>query len=150
MNIEVADAAAMAALGRRLARVLDGGIVYLEGDLGAGKTTLARGIVHGLGHAGKVRSPTYTLVEPYPVAQGTVYHLDLYRLADPEELEWLGVRDMLEQGALLLIEWPERGVGSLPAPDLIIRITPANSGRRVDMVSASDRGRHILDLLESL
>ncbi len=150
MNIEVADAAAMAALGGRLARVLDSGIVFLEGNLGAGKTTLARGILHGLGHAGSVRSPTYTLVEPYPVAQGMVYHLDLYRLADPEELEWLGLRDMLDPGTLLLIEWPERGAGSLPAPDLVVRIAPANGGRSVDLVSASVRGRHMLDLFESL
>ncbi|HUT42153.1 MAG TPA: tRNA (adenosine(37)-N6)-threonylcarbamoyltransferase complex ATPase subunit type 1 TsaE [Gammaproteobacteria bacterium] len=150
MNIEVADAAAMAALGGRLAGVLGSGIVYLEGDLGAGKTTLARGILHGLGHAGSVRSPTYTLVEPYPVTQGMVYHLDLYRLADPEELEWLGLRDMLDPGTLLLIEWPERGIGSLPAPDLIVRIAPANGGRSVDLVSASARGRHMLDLFESL
>jgi len=150
MNIAVADAAAMAALGGRLAAVLDSGIIYLEGELGAGKTTLARGILHGLGHQGKVRSPTYTLVEPYPLAQGTIYHLDLYRLADPEELEWLGLRDMLETRALLLIEWPERGAGSLPAPDLVVRITPDNGGRSVDLVSASAHGRHILDLFESL
>lgn len=141
----------MAVLGERLAGALAGGIVFLEGELGAGKTTLARGILRGLGHTGAVRSPTYTLVEPYPVRQGMVYHLDLYRLADPEELEWLGLRDMLETGALLLIEWPQRGAGILPAPDLIIRIsTPASGGRCVDLVSASARGRHILDLFESL
>lgn len=150
MKLVVEDAAAMAALGGRLASVLDGGIVYLEGELGAGKTTLARGILHGLGHPGKVRSPTYTLVEPYPLARGTVYHLDLYRLADPEELEWLGLRDMLEAQALLLIEWPERGAGWLPAPDLTIRIGARDGGRNVDLVSGSARGRHILDLFESL
>lgn len=150
LNIAVADAEAMAALGERLAGVLGGAIVYLEGQLGAGKTTLARGILHGLGHTGKVRSPTYTLVEPYPVGQGTVYHLDLYRLADPGELEWLGLRDMLESGALLLIEWPERGAGGLPAPDLIVRISAPDGGRTVDLVSASARGRHILDLFEAL
>jgi tRNA threonylcarbamoyladenosine biosynthesis protein TsaE len=150
MKFEVADAAAMAVLGARLARVLGSGIVYLEGDLGAGKTTLARAILRGLGHGGKVRSPTYTLVEPYTLEQGTVYHLDLYRLADPEELEWLGLRDMLDAAALLLIEWPERGAGSLPAPDLVVRITGSNNGRSVDLVSASAHGRHILDLLESL
>ncbi len=150
MKFQVADAAAMASLGERLAGVLGTGIVYLEGALGAGKTTLARAILHGLGHAGKVRSPTYTLVEPYTVAQGTVYHLDLYRLADPGELEWLGLRDLLAVPALLLIEWPERGAGSLPAPDLVIRITGSDQGRSVDLVSASDRGRHILNLLDSL
>jgi len=150
MTIAVADAAAMVALGERLAKVLGYGIVYLEGELGAGKTTLARGILHGLGHSGKVRSPTYTLVEPYPVAQGMVYHLDLYRLADPEELEWLGLRDMLDTRALLLIEWPARGAAYLPAPDLVVKISPANGGRNVDLVSASTRGRYMLELFESL
>lgn len=150
LTIAVADAAAMAALGGRLASVLDSGIVYLEGDLGAGKTTLARGILHGRGHTGRVRSPTYTLVEPYRLPDGMVYHLDLYRLADPEELEWLGLRDMLESQALLLIEWPQRGAGHLPAPDLVVRISSANGGRSVDLVSVSASGRHILDLFESL
>jgi tRNA threonylcarbamoyladenosine biosynthesis protein TsaE len=145
----VADAGAMDALGRRLAGVLDGGIVFLEGELGAGKTTLARGILHGLGHTGTVRSPTYTLVEPYALPGATVYHLDLYRLADPEELEWLGLRDMLQGDALLLVEWPERGAGCLPPADLVIRITAADGGRSVDLVSGSTRGRHMLDLFES-
>lgn len=150
MTLAVADAGAMDALGRRLARVLDGGIVFLEGELGAGKTTLARGILRGLGHTGTVRSPTYTLVEPYTLPGGTVYHLDLYRLADPEELEWLGLRDMLERDALLLIEWPQRGAGSLPGADLVIRIAPGEGGRSVDLVSASMRGRHMLEMFESL
>lgn len=150
MTRAVADAAAMDALGRGLARVLDGGIVFLEGELGAGKSTLARGILRGLGHTGTVRSPTYTLVEPYTLPGGTVYHLDLYRLADPEELEWLGLRDMLERDALLLIEWPERGAGCLPGADLLIRIATRDGGRSVDLVSLSARGRHMLDLFESL
>lgn len=150
MTLAVADAGAMDALGRRLARVLDGGIVFLEGELGAGKTTLARGILRGRGHTGTVRSPTYTLVEPYTLPGGTVYHLDLYRLADPEELEWLGLRDMLERDALLLIEWPQRGAGSLPGADLVIRIAPGEGGRNVDLVSASTRGRHMLEMFESL
>jgi tRNA threonylcarbamoyladenosine biosynthesis protein TsaE len=150
MTRAVADAEAMDALGRRLARVLEGGIVFLEGELGAGKTTLARGILRGLGHTGTVRSPTYTLVEPYALPGATVYHLDLYRLVDPEELEWLGLRDMLQGDALLLIEWPERGAGCLPQADLYIRITAVDGGRSVDLVSGSTRGRHMLDSFESL
>lgn len=150
MTLAVADAAAMVALGERLAGVLAGGIVCLEGALGAGKTTLARGILRGLGHTGTVRSPTYTLVEPYPVAQGMVYHLDLYRLAEPEELEWLGLRDMLDSGALLLVEWPERGAGVLPAADLVVRIRPSGAGRMVDLVAGTAQGRHMLDSFESM
>jgi len=150
LTLSLADADAMEALGQRLAGVLGSAIVYLQGGLGTGKTTLARGILHGLGYTGKVRSPTYTLVEPYPVAQGMVYHMDLYRLADPGELEGLGLRDMLESRTLLLIEWPERGTGGLPAPDLVIRISGADTGRIVDVVSGSARGRYILDLFESL
>lgn len=150
MNLAIADAGAMDTLGRRLAGVLDRGVIFLEGELGAGKTTLARGILRGLGHTGTVRSPTYTLVEPYELPGGTVYHLDLYRLADPEELEWLGLRDMLERDALLLVEWPERGAGCLPGADLVVRIAPRDGGRSVDLVSASTLGRHILDLFESL
>lgn len=146
MKLQLADAAAMEALGARLATVLDQAIVYLQGDLGAGKTTLARGILRGLGYTGKVRSPTYTLVEPYAVRQGSVYHLDLYRLADPEELEWLGLRDMLSEQALLLVEWPERGEGVLPQADLVVQITPSGEGRSVDIVAGSQRGRHILSL----
>ena len=146
MKLQLADAEAMEALGARLATVLDQAIVYLQGDLGAGKTTLARGILRGLGYTGKVRSPTYTLVEPYAVRQGSVYHLDLYRLADPEELEWLGLRDMLSEQALLLVEWPERGEGVLPQADLVVQITPSGEGRSVDIVAGSQHGRHILSL----
>jgi tRNA threonylcarbamoyladenosine biosynthesis protein TsaE len=119
--------------------------VYLQGELGAGKTTLARGILRGLGYQDKVRSPTYSLVEPYHVEQGAVYHLDLYRLTDPEELEWLGLRDMLSGSSLLLVEWPQRGVGQLPAADLEVKIDTAGSGRIVHMVAGSARGQQILD-----
>ncbi len=144
MKLQLADAAAMEALGARLAPVLDNAIVYLQGELGAGKTTLARGILRGLGYAGKVRSPTYTLVEPYDVDQGMVYHLDLYRLVDAEELEWLGLRDMLAEPAMLLVEWPERGGGVLPEADLVVQIAPSGGGRSVDIVAQTERGRQIL------
>lgn len=145
MKLQLADALAMEALGARLAPCLGNGIVYLQGELGAGKTTLARGILRGLGYQDKVRSPTYSLVEPYRVEQGVVYHLDLYRLTDPEEIEWLGLRDMLSGASLLLVEWPQRGAGELPAADLEIKIDPAESGRVVYIVAGSASGRQILD-----
>jgi len=134
----------MEALGEQLARRFTPGIVYLHGDLGTGKTTLARGLLRGLGHRGKVRSPTYTLVEPYQLAQGTVYHLDLYRLGSPGELEWLGLRDMLGEQALLLVEWPERGAGVLPAPDLEVHIEYAGDGREVTLTPVSAAGERLL------
>lgn len=116
--VELPDAAATEAAGAALAAMPGLRTVYLEGDLGAGKTTWVRGLLRALGHAGTVRSPTYTLVEPYELDSRKVLHFDLYRLADPEELEYLGVREAHGAGVLWLVEWPERGCGWLPEPDL--------------------------------
>ena len=138
-----------AALGARLARAVgeQPAVVHLTGDLGAGKTTLVRGFLRGLGHADPVRSPTYTLVEPYPLEGLTLYHLDLYRLGDPEELEYLGLRDLLAEPALVFVEWPERGRGWLPAPDLEIVIRHRDEGRVLDFVSHSPVGERWLRAL---
>ncbi len=115
-------------------------LVYLEGDLGAGKTTFVRGFLRGLGFRGAVRSPTYTLVEPYPLETVKLYHLDLYRLADPEELEYLGLRDMLAEDALLFVEWPEKGAGWLPQADVTVAMAQEGAGRELCFIAHSAAG----------
>jgi tRNA threonylcarbamoyladenosine biosynthesis protein TsaE len=110
-------------------------VVFLEGELGAGKTTLVRGILRGLGWRGNVKSPTYTIVEPYELDGVNLYHFDLYRLADAEELDYLGLREMLGHG-MLFFEWPERGEGFLPQPDCVIRIDHKERGRALTIETA--------------
>ncbi|MEB4592009.1 tRNA (adenosine(37)-N6)-threonylcarbamoyltransferase complex ATPase subunit type 1 TsaE [Candidatus Thiothrix sp. Deng01] len=126
------DEAAMLAFGASLGqRFPSGGLITLHGDLGAGKTTLTRGLLRELGHAGNVKSPTYTLVEPYHLQGRDIYHFDLYRLGDPEELEFMGMRDYLRPDALCLVEWPEKAGGWLPEPDLRVHLRHCGTAREV-------------------
>lgn len=127
-----------------------GGRIFLSGDLGAGKTTLTRGLVRGYGIEGAVKSPTYTLVEPYEQAGCNLYHFDLYRLADPEEVEFLGVGEYFDEANLCVIEWAEKGKGYLPAPDLEINLSHEGTGRRIHWQPRSPRGENIVKKLSDL
>ncbi|MDP5052893.1 MAG: tRNA (adenosine(37)-N6)-threonylcarbamoyltransferase complex ATPase subunit type 1 TsaE [Congregibacter sp.] len=141
LQIELSDEAAIVDFGRLLAVQMPRGCaLYLRGELGAGKTTLTRGIARGLGHEGAVKSPTYTLVEPYSDLDKPLYHFDLYRLGDPEELEYMGIRDYFDAQAIIVIEWPERGGDFLPLPDLEIRLSVKGAGRVLQLMAHSDTG----------
>ena len=141
LTIDIQDEAAMLVLGERLANITRGrGVLYLYGDLGAGKTTLARGLLRGLGYVGAIKSPTFTLVEPYEFEDFCVFHFDLYRLQDAEELEFMGIRDYFLPESLSLIEWPEKGENMLPIPDLHIRIVYAEQTRELKVQAFSARG----------
>lgn len=144
-TIYLADEAATLAFGQQLATLFGcQGLITLQGNLGGGKTTLCRGIIQALGHKGKVKSPTYTLVEPYELDQHQhVMHYDLYRLSDPDELEFLGVRDFLDASTLTLIEWPERAGSLLPPADLALELEVQESGRLLHWTAHTARGRSI-------
>ena len=141
ITLQLADEEAMTAFGARLATVTQGhGLIFLDGNLGMGKTTLSRGLIRGLGHTGAVKSPTFTLVEPYEIGDIRAFHFDLYRLVDPEELEYMGIRDYFDEDALCLIEWPERGAGVLPPADLEVTIDVQGEGRCLHLQPRGARG----------
>jgi tRNA threonylcarbamoyladenosine biosynthesis protein TsaE len=142
----LADEAATAALGARVAGALDGGLViHLHGPLGAGKTSFARALLTTLGVGERVKSPTYSLVEGYMAGGRPAWHLDLYRIADPGELEWLGLDALADPDAVVLVEWPERGSGALPAADLVVTLGYAGTGRQASLRAHGARGARVLD-----
>lgn len=145
--LSLQDEAATAAVARRIAVLCQqGGTLYLEGDLGAGKTTFCRYLLQALGHSGHVKSPTYTLVEHYQLADLTVFHFDLYRLHDPEELEFMGIRDYFRADCLCLVEWPARGAPLLPIPDLALQLTRTSvDGRKLAIKAGTSRGCLMLE-----
>lgn len=146
------DEAGTAALGAALARALAPGLaIHLQGDLGAGKTTLTRALLHAAGHTGHVRSPTYTLAEPYTVAIGgcptEVMHFDLYRLASPEEFLDAGFREHFNAKTVCIVEWPEKAAPVLPSPDIKVLLSISGSGRDIELQALSAQGRECLDRL---
>ena len=150
VRLTAASAEETRAIGARLAAALQSTglhepfVLGLSGDLGAGKTTLVGGLLSALGHAGPARSPTYALIEPYRIAGRDVYHCDLYRLRDPEELEDLGLRDLLVGPSLLLVEWPERAGDRLREPDLQLHLEYTDEGRRLALTPATEAGRRVV------
>lgn len=148
LAIALPGEAATVALAQRLApALLDGGVVFLRGELGAGKTTFARALLRALGVGERVKSPTYSLLERYMVNDRDAFHLDLYRIADAGELEWLGLDELDAPGTLVLVEWPERGRGALPSPDLEVTLEHDDAGRRAYLTPVSERGRRWMTIL---
>ena len=144
--VDLPDESAMTALAERLAPAVGGGgVLFLRGDLGAGKTTFARALLRALGVGERIKSPTYSLIETYRVPavaplERAIHHLDLYRIADPGELEWLGLPDLCGEASLLVVEWPERGGDALPGADLLVDLAYAERGRRAVLRALTPRG----------
>jgi tRNA threonylcarbamoyladenosine biosynthesis protein TsaE len=145
---------AMVTLGRQFGQAISAGAqgaaVFLQGDLGMGKTTFTRGVMRHFGHQGATKSPTYTLVEPYQFDQQKIHHFDLYRLGNPEELEYLGIRDYFDGQAINLIEWPDKGLGYLPHADVVLTIHPHDRGRQLTFVAQTRVGEVILNNLRQV
>jgi len=145
-KLDVADEAAVQRLAAAFARcVQPPAVIFLRGDLGAGKTTFARAYIHALGYEGYVKSPSYGLLETYRAGRQSVLHLDLYRIEDPEELEYLAIRDQFDDSTVLLVEWPDRGGGLLPAPDLVLDFGETSAARFIRCASCTSRGAKLAE-----
>jgi tRNA threonylcarbamoyladenosine biosynthesis protein TsaE len=129
-------------------RVQPPAVLYLEGDLGAGKTTFARAFIHGLGYQGYVKSPSYGLLETYQAGGLQILHLDLYRIEDPEELEYLAIRDLFDASTVLLVEWPDRGENALPEPDLVLHFDENHESRFVRLTAKTKKGQELSRVIE--
>ena len=148
LDTHLPDEDATLALGRALAACIEPGtIVFLHGDLGMGKTTLVRGVLRGLGWSGRVKSPTYTLVEVYAVSRLDLHHFDFYRFQDPREWNDAGFRESFGGATVSLVEWPEKATGTLPPADLEITLTSSGSGRNASLRAGSPRGRKLADCM---
>lgn len=153
-NLNLPDEAATLALGARLAMITSASIsgehaltLYLEGDLGAGKTTLVRGLLRALGHEGKVKSPTYTLVELYAVSNLNLYHFDFYRMSQPEEFLDAGFEEYFQQRGVCLVEWPDKAAPYVPVPDIRVQLSISGAGRSARLVGTSPRGAACLNAM---
>ena len=148
IKIVAPDEEAMLALGSHLSQLLKGsGAVFIRGQLGAGKTTLCRGLLRAMGHSAAVKSPTFTMVEPYEIGASIVFHFDLYRLSDPGELDYIGIDEYFAGGGLCLVEWPEKAVGCLPQHDLEIFIDVSGEKRNISVEAMSADGETICEAL---
>lgn len=151
VQVLLADDVAQVAFGEKLGKACRGeGVIFLQGTLGMGKTTMTRGVLAAYGHQGAVKSPTYTLVEPYETESARVYHFDLYRLADAEELEYMGIRDYFDEKALCVIEWPDKGAGVLPTPDIELTLVKDGNGRAASLEVFTAKGAEILAQLRTM
>ncbi|KOR30636.1 hypothetical protein TI04_04820 [Achromatium sp. WMS2] len=150
LNLNADSEANQELLGAKLAQaaVPGPGVIYLQGELGTGKTTLVRGFMRGLGYVGNVRSPTYTIVEPYQIGEQLILHLDLHRIKDPRELEFLGLEDMADATTLWLIEWPQRGADQTPIADLTVELYYQILGRNLAFTANSTTGMTIIDKMQ--
>jgi tRNA threonylcarbamoyladenosine biosynthesis protein TsaE len=138
-------------LGERLSHIIpDDFTIYLRGELGAGKTTLVRGFLKGLGHKGAIKSPTFTLLEPYVLNHKTIYHFDLYRVSETAELELIGMRDYFAESAVRFVEWPERAKKYLVEPDWYCEMGTKGEGREIRFMARSQRGKEVLERVERL
>ena len=154
LSMFLQDESAQLALAANIARYTPpGSVIFLIGDLGTGKTTLVRGFLQSLGFTGNVKSPTYTLVEPYLINQQQIYHFDLYRLGEPDELEYAGGRDYFDGESICLIEWPEKAEGYLPEADLVCHLDyhlrEGKQGRQCNISANSTRGLEIIQALSN-